>query len=108
MKDITPLSNYLLAFREDSGLPRHFSEATNNFLVPLYKSVQCIWDADIVAEFLDQLLRSSEIMSRHSWKEVVDCLELEATVEEIKPLRTFDVHGRSEHLLWERFVRTKL
>ena len=34
----------------------------------------------------------------------MNSLELQTAVQEVKPRWTFDIHGGSEHLLWEGFV----
>ena len=38
----------------------------------------------------------------------MDCLKLKATVEEVKPLRTVDVHGRAQHLLSKGLMDTEI
>ena len=49
VKNVTSHSNSLLALRKDRSLPSDLTKSTNNFLVSIYKSVECIGYAHFVA-----------------------------------------------------------
>ena len=100
------IGNSLLALRKDSRLPRHVCHLADNLLVPVYKSIQSIGYIHLVAERLNQLLRAAQIVPRDARIEMVNGLELQASVEEIQPGGTIHVHGCSEHLLGERLGDT--
>lgn len=38
----------------------------------------------------------------------MDSLELQTSVDKVKPLWAVNIHGGSEHFLWERFVDSKV
>lgn len=95
---LTP-GNGTLAFGQNSSLPSYVSQLSQDYLVSVYEAVQGIRNVCIVAKLLDELLRTSQVMAWYPWEEVVNRLELETSVEEVEPLRTVDIHGRSQHLL---------
>lgn len=90
-----------LAFSKDGSLPRNVRHLSYNSLVPVYETIQCIGYIHLVAKFLNQLLCAPQIMARDSRVQVMDSLELKATMEEVEPLGAIDVHGSSQHLLRE-------
>ena len=108
MEYVTALSESLLTLCQYCSLSSNLSQFPNYFFVPIYKPVQRVWYAHLGAEFLHELLSSAQVVSWHPWKEMVDSLELQATVEKVQPLRTFDIHCCSEHLLRERLVWAEL
>ncbi len=100
--------DHLLAFSKDRGLPRDLSQRTNHTLVAVDETVQRIRDADLVTKVLDKLLCAAEIVPRHAGVQVVNRLELQAAMEEVEPLRAFDIHRGAEHPLRERLIRPQI
>lgn len=93
-----------MAFGQDLRLASNIRKSSNDLLVSIYKSIQSVRYTHLSTEFLNELLRSPEVVSWYSGIEMMDRLELQATVDEVQPLRTVHVHGRSEHLLGKRLV----
>lgn len=60
------IDNSLLALLQNSRLPSHICQSSNDMLVSFHESVQRIGDADIVAKLLDQLLRLAEVVPRNA------------------------------------------
>lgn len=102
------LDNGLLTLLQDCRLPGHIRQSSNNRLVSIHESKQSIRYAHFLAEALHQLLRGPQVMPGDPGIQVMNCLELQSAMEEIQPLGTVDIHGRAEHLLRERFVRSKI
>ena len=98
------VDNSLLALLQDSRLPSYIRQSSNDMLISIHEPVQRIRDPDIVAELLNQLLRLAEVMPGNAGVEVVNGLELKATVEEVQPLRAVNVHGGAQHALREGLV----
>lgn len=93
-----------LTLGQDGSLPRYIVQNTKNFFVAVDESIDGIRNVHVVAEFLDQFLRSAQIVSGDAGVQVVNGLELETAVEEIQPLGTIHIHSCSQHLLRERLV----
>lgn len=101
---IPPFHQRSLAMGEDSRLTSHISQPPDDFSIAIQKSVQRIRDLNLLAELLDQFLRSPQIVARDARVEVMDGLELQATVKEVEPFGAIDVHGCPQHFLWEGLV----
>ena len=101
MKDIAPLCNSSLALSEDSRLPPNLIKSADDFFAAVYETIKRIRDPDLGAKFLHQLLRSAKVVSWHPREKVMNCLKLQATMEEIEPLWAVDIHGCAQHLLRE-------
>ena len=95
-------------FLQNANLFGHVAQTTNDLLIPIVESEDGIRDVYFLAELLDQDLCSSQVMSRDTWIEVMNCLELKATVNKIKPCRAVNIHCGAQHLLRERFVHTQV
>lgn len=80
---------------------RYLLQPAQHDLVPLDKPIALILDANVLAELPDQHLQSSQIVPRHPGEQVVDGLELQASVQEVQPRRTIDIHGGSKLALGE-------
>ena len=111
MKDVPSLCNGPLAFGQDSCLPSHLIKSANDGLAAVHESIKCVWNPDFGAELLHQLLRSTKVMSWHPGEKMMNCLKLQAAVEEVEPLGAVDIHGCAQHLLreglvWSEFRRT--
>ena len=86
------LHNGLLAHLQNSYLPTDIAKMADNLLIAIDEAVECIRDTNLTAEFHNQLLRTTKIVPRDARVQVMDSLELQATVDKIKPLRAVDVH----------------
>ena len=105
---LTTLGNTLLASSQDLRLSSDIAETSNDFLVSIVEAIDGIGNTYIIAELLDQLLSSTQVVARHARIQVVDGLELKTTVEEVEPLGTVDIHGCAKHALRERLVDTEI
>ena len=85
--------NGALAFCQNCYLPPDIAQPPDHLLVPLNETIQSIGYIHLITEFLNKLLSPSKVVTRHPRKQMMDCLELQTSVEEIEPLRTVDVHG---------------
>ena len=95
MKDVASLSNNLLTFRKDCGLPSYFIKPSDDLFTPVHESVQRIWYSYFGTKLLHKFLGSAKVVSRHPGEEVMNHLELQASMEKVKPLGTIDIHRRS-------------
>lgn len=102
------LGHCLLAFRQNSRLTPNVAELTDDSLVPLHEAKQSVRDTNVPAEVLHKLLCLAQIVSRYPGIQMVDGLELESAVEEVKPLRAVNVHCGAEHPLRETLVDTQV
>ena len=102
------LGTRLPALFQDTDLFRNFPKSPNDFLVAIHECENGIRDTCVATKLEDKLLRATQVVTRDTGVEVVDCLELKTTVEEIKPRRTVHVHGGTEHLLREGLVDTQV
>lgn len=100
------LDTCLSAFFVDLDLLCDFTEPTDDFFVALSKPVDHIGNLGLGTELFDILLRLPQIVSRNARVQMVDGLELKPTVEEVEPGRAINIHGGSEHFLWEGLVCT--
>lgn len=101
----TLLDNSPPTLLQNPRLSRNIRQPTHDLAIPLGEPIQRIRKTDLVTEGADQLLRSSQIMSRDTRVEMMDGLELQTAVDEVQPGRTIDVHGCAEHALRETFRR---
>ena len=89
------LQDALLARSQYPGLLCDIAKTADDLLVAIDKTVKSIRDANFTAKVLYKLLRPAQIVSWDTGIQVVDGLELKASVEEVEPLRAVDVHGRT-------------
>lgn len=101
MKEVTSLSNRFLTLCQYRGLSSDLRQLTYNCFVAVNEAHQCVWNIDVVAKLLDQLLRRTKVVTRNARVEMVDGLKLQTTMEEVEPLRTVYIHGGAQHLLCE-------
>lgn len=104
MREDTLLRNRLATLLHETDLLRHFSKPTDNLLISIVEGKDSVGNTGVATKLQNILLGTSEVVARHARVEVVDRLELEATVEEVQPGRAIHVHGRTQHLLGEGFV----
>jgi len=81
---------------------------TNDLLIALLETIQCIRDANVFAEFHNKFLASAEVVPWNPWEQVMHGLELKTAVEEIEPFRAVDIHGSAQHALRERLGDAKV
>lgn len=98
----------LLTFCQEGGLSSNLGKLPNNNLVPVDKSQQGVGDTDLGAELPDEDLGAAEVVARDPRVQVVNGLELQTAVEEVKPLGAVDVHGGAQHLLGKRLGGTQV
>ena len=104
----TALGDAPLASSQNLSLSSNIPQTSNDFLVSIVEAIDSVGNTHIIAELLDKLLSSAQVVARHARIQVVDGLELKTTVEEVKPLRTVNIHGRAKHTLGERLVDTEI
>jgi len=95
MKYFGSLSNSLLTFCKDCRLSSNLFKSPDDLLISVYETVKRIWYPHVSAKLLHEFLSSAKVVSWHPREQMVNSLELQAAVEEIKPLRTIDIHRRS-------------
>jgi len=95
MKNVTSLSNSLLTFCKDCGLPSHLVKPSNDLFTPVHESIQRIRYSYFRTKLLNQFLSPAEVVPRHPREEMMNDLELQAPMEKVKPLGTIDIHRRS-------------
>jgi hypothetical protein len=83
-------------------------EAAKYDLVAFNKGVALVLDAGLLAKLFYENLQTAQIMAGYAREEMMASLELEAAVEEVEPLRAFDVHGCAELSLRESFGRAQV
>ena len=104
IREHTLLRNRLPALLKQMHLLRHITQSINDLFIAVQKRENRIWDVCLAAEIQNQMLCSTEVVSRDARIEVVDGLELQATMEEVQPGRAVDVHGCAKHFLREGLV----
>jgi hypothetical protein len=80
----------------------NFLQPCNNMFVAIHEAQATVLDTCGLCKILYKLLTPSKVVARHSWEQMVHSLELQATVEPVKPLWAVDVHGCAELVLGER------
>lgn len=100
--------NRLAALFHKADLLRHVTEPADDLLVSIIESEDGVRNTSLLAELQNILLSATQVVAGHARVQVVDSLKLQATVEEVQPGRTVNIHSRSEHLLGERFVNTHI
>jgi hypothetical protein len=98
----------LSAFFEDTDLLRNIAKSANHFLVAIIEGENGIGYASIATKVDDELLGTTEVVTRDARVEVVNSLELQSTMEEVEPCRAVDIHGGAQHLLRKRFMHTQV
>ena len=104
MQKVAPLCDSLLALSQNSGLSSDLAQLTDDCLVAIDKTHQCIRNVDVAAKLLHKLLRGAQVVARNARVKMVDGLKLQASMEEVQPLRTINIHSGAQHLLRERLV----
>ena len=105
---VTLLNHTPLTLPQNRSLPRHISKPPNNLPIPIRKPIERIWNAHILTKLLHHPLRPPQIMSWYTGVQVVDYLELQATVHKVQPGGAVDIHGCSKHFLRKGFVDTEV
>lgn len=95
-----------LTLGQDFRLACNVTEATKDLLVAIYKAIQCVRDARVVAKLLHDLLCLSQVVPRHTRVKMVYSLELQSAVKEVQPLRAVNIHGCPKHALGKGFCHT--
>ena len=83
-------------------------KSAQNNLVALNKAIALVLDCCLVTELADQNLQSTQVVARHAREEMVDGLELKASVQEIQPGGAVDIHGSAQLTLGEALGRTQI
>lgn len=84
------------------------AQSADDFLVTIEEGKNRIRDPSVAAELQNQLLGAPQVMARDPGEEMVNSLELQSTVEKVKPSRAVNVHCGAEHLLREGLVDAKV
>lgn len=98
------LGHVLLTAGQDLDLLANLVQSAEDLAVSIDESQNGVGDFRLLAELADHDLDLAEVMSWYTGEEMVNGLELEATVDEVQPGRAVDVHGGSELALGEGFV----
>lgn len=96
------------AFFQNIYLFGNIAEPANDFLIAIKESENGVRNASVTTELQNQILGATEIVARDPGEKMVNSLELQAAVEEIKPGRAVDVHSGAKHFLGEGFVDSKV
>ena len=78
-------------------------QPTQHDPIARHEAQTAVFDPGVGTKLPHQALQLPQIMSRHSGKEMMHGLELQAAVDEIQPRGTVDIHGGAELALGERF-----
>ncbi len=97
------LSHMLLALHQHLHLPPNLPQPPQNILVSLDESQDLVLNPRLLAKLSYQHLQPPQIMPRHSRKQMMHGLELQAAMHEIEPGRARDVHGGAQLALGEGF-----
>lgn len=98
------LSHVLLTAGQDLDLLANLVQSTEDLAISIDESQNGVGDLRLLAELADHDLDLSEVVSGYAGEQMVDGLELEATVDEVQPGRAVNIHGGSELALGEGFV----
>lgn len=102
------LGDGLATLLHEADLFRDFTKPADDLLVAIIEREDGIGDTSIATELYDELLRATQVVARDPRVEMVNGLELQATVEEIQPCWAVDVHSGTEHLLREGLANTQV
>lgn len=105
---LTSLSHEFLTLDKRLHHFAHLFKSAQNNLVALDKAIALVLDSCLIAELADQNLQSTQVVARHAREEMVDGLELKASVQEIQPGGAIDVHGGAQLALREAFGRAQI
>lgn len=108
MREDALLGNRLAALLENTELLCHITKPADDLLIAIVEGKEGVWNASVATELGNVLLGTAKIVARHARVEVVDGLELQTTMEEVKPGRAVDVHGSTQHLLGKGLVNTQV
>lgn len=97
-----------LALNEVLDLLAYLLEPAQDLLVSISEIEDGIWYASLLAELSHEDLNFPEVVSGHSWEQMMHCLELKATVNKVEPGWAVDVHGGSQLSLGERLHLAKI
>lgn len=95
------LRHVSLTMSQDPDLVTNILKSVEDLAVAVHKVEDRIGNAGLGAKLPDQDLSLAEVVSWDSREQVVNCLELKSTVDEIEPSRAIDVHGGSKLSLGE-------
>lgn len=85
-------SHVLLALNQHLYLLGNLPKTSQDLTVTVFKAIDFILDANFFSKLLDPALQFAQVMPRDTKEEVVDGLELETTMDPVKPRRAVDVH----------------
>lgn len=86
-------SHVLLALNQHLYLLGNLPKTSQDFPVTVFKAIDLILDTNFFSKLLDPALEFAQVMPRNTREEVVNGLELETTVDPVKPGWAVDVHG---------------
>jgi hypothetical protein len=105
---LTGLGHELLTLDKCLNHLANLLKSAQNNLIALNKAIALVLDGSLVAEFADQSLQSTQVVTRYTREEMVDSLELEASVQEIQPSGAIDIHGGAQLTLREALGRAQI
>lgn len=108
IRKYTSLGNGFATFLHKAYLLRNLAQSADNLLVSIVEREYGIRNTSVTAKLENELLRTTEIVAGDTRVEMMDSLELQASVEKVEPCWAVDVHGGAEHLLRERFADSEV
>ena len=88
--------HFLRAIEHDQALLANLRQFADDDLIAFPKPVYRVWKPNFFAEVNHKRLCAPQIVPGQSGEQMVDRLELQTAMEEIKPIGTIHVHSRSE------------
>ena len=99
---LTRLRHGLLTANEDPELLADVSQVAEDLFITIQEREDGIRDARVARKLLAQSLHPAQVMAWDPRKQMMGGLELQPTVDKIKPRRAVDVHGGAHLALGKR------
>lgn len=87
------LFHWLGALCQNFCLVSNFPQSRQHFFIPFTKPINRILQSNFFAKINNIWLGFTEIVTRQSRKQMVDCLKLQSSMNVIKPLWTINIHS---------------
>lgn len=108
IREHTRFGNGLATFLHEAHLFRYFTQTADNLFVSIVEREDRVRDTSITTEFKNEFLCATKVMAGNARVEVVDGLELQASMEEIEPSWAVDIHSGAKHFLRERLANSEV
>lgn len=101
---LSSFSHVLLAINQHLNLLANFVQSPDDLAIAIRESQNRIRNTCIRTKLPNHDLRLAEVMARNSWKQVVNGLELQTTMDKVQPSRAINIEGCSQLSLGERLI----